>query len=52
MSADGPSGIDDLRLSMKPIRVTRELTFSLHPRLERTTPEKGGAERCNSFDTL
>jgi hypothetical protein len=33
--------------------MTRELTFKLHPRLEPTTPEKGGADHSTKLiDTL
>ncbi len=51
MPADGTALANTLVL-VKPARMTRELTFTPHPRPEQTTPEKGGAEHSPEFDTL
>ncbi len=52
MSADGTALTNTLVL-VKPARMTREPTFTPHPRPEPTMPEKGGAEHSPElFDTL
>lgn len=52
MPADGTALAKTLVL-VKPARMTREPTFTPHPRPEPTTPEKGGAEHSTElFDTL
>jgi hypothetical protein len=51
--ADGTALTGTVRVRVKPARLTRELTFTPHPRPEPTTPEKGGAEHSPElFDTL
>jgi len=50
--ADGTALANTLVL-VQPARMTREPTFTPHPRPEPTTPEKGGAEHSTElFDTL
>ena len=56
--AGPPTPADETALAntlvlVKPARMTREPTFSPHPRPEPTTPEKGCAEHSTElFDTL
>jgi hypothetical protein len=53
MPVDGKALTDALCVSVKPARMTRELTFTPDPRHETTTPEKGGLEQiARLFDTL
>ena len=52
MRADETAPANTLVL-VKPARMTREPTFTPHPRPEPTTPEKGGAQHSPElFDTL
>jgi len=51
--ADGTALTSTPRVPVKPARMTREPTFTPHPRPEPTTPENGGAEHPTElFDTL
>ena len=51
--ADGTALTSTPLVPVKPARLTREPTFTPHPRPEPTTPEKGGAEHSTRlFDTL
>jgi putative transposase len=51
--ADGTALTSTPRVPVKPARLTREPTFTPHPRPEPTTPENGGAQHSTeSFDTL
>jgi hypothetical protein len=53
MPADGTALTSTPRALVKPARLKREPTFTLHPQPEPTTPEKGGAEHSTQlFDTL
>jgi hypothetical protein len=48
MPADGTALTSTLRVPVKPARMTREPTFTLHPHREPTKPEKGCAEQSAS----
>jgi hypothetical protein len=51
--ADGTALTSTPRVPVKPARMTRELTFTPHPRPEPTTPGKGGAKHSTELlDTL
>jgi hypothetical protein len=52
MLADGLA-LTDIRVSMQPVRKTREPTVTAQPRPEPTTPDNGGADhRKTWFGTL